>query len=93
MVKKRNKKSQNIAINVIIWAALALIVLVVLIAMFSGIMGKSAKNLESCWLRGGQCKECPCGANEAEVKNTKECPPEGENNAKCCCVNVLEEKK
>ena len=91
MIKKRNKKSQNIAINVIIIAALALVVLVVLIAIFSGMIGKSAKDLESCWLRGGVCKDTLCGPNEAEIKNTKECPPKNEPDKKYCCVKVVEE--
>ena len=79
----KNKKSQNIAINMIVWAALALIVLFVAIAIFSGMMGKSAKDLESCWLRGGGCSDTACGHDEAEIKNTKECK-EGSKKPYCC---------
>lgn len=85
-----NKKSQ-IAINTIIWAALALVVLVVAIAIFSGMMGKSAKDLESCWLRGGGCQKDSCGSNQAEVKNTKECK-EGSDKP-YCCVQVFGSKE
>ncbi|MBR9706312.1 DUF948 domain-containing protein [Candidatus Pacearchaeota archaeon] len=86
MFKKENKKSQGLSINFIIIAAISLIVLIVLIAIFTGRIGKTAENLESCWLRGGKCSEDPCGDNYAEIKNTKECPPDGD---KYCCVEVL----
>lgn len=85
-----NKKSQ-IAINTIIWATLALVVLVVAIAIFSGMMGRSAENLESCWLRGGVCSDKACGHDEAEVKNTKECKEDSDK--PYCCVQVFGEKK
>lgn len=57
------KKAQGISMNVIIVAAIALLVLVVLIAIFSGRMGIFGKGLneqdtkigESCIAQGGIC--------------------------------------
>ena len=51
----KNKKSQGMPINTIIIAALALIVLVILIAIFTGQIGKTAQNLGSCITKGGKC--------------------------------------
>ena len=51
-----NKKAQGISINVIIIAAIALAVLVILFAIFTGRLGKFSKGLESCENLGGDCR-------------------------------------
>ena len=45
------------SINVIIVAALALVVLVVLLAIFTGSIGKTSQNIGSCTTKGGQCAD------------------------------------
>ena len=54
-----HKKAQGLSVNTIIIAAIALIVLVVLIAVFTGRFGIFSKSLGSCETNGGQClPEC-----------------------------------
>ena len=50
-----HKKSQGMSMNVIIAAALALVVLVVLLAIFTGSIGKTSQNIGSCTTKGGEC--------------------------------------
>ncbi|MEK6947430.1 MAG: DUF948 domain-containing protein [Nanoarchaeota archaeon] len=50
-----NKKSQGMPINTVIIAAIALAVLVVLIVIFTGGIGKTSQNLGSCVTKGGVC--------------------------------------
>lgn len=82
MIKSR--KSQGMPINVIIIAALALIVLIVLSALFTGRIGILAKDLESCATKQGQCKDVPCSSNEAVVPNAK-CDKKDQ----VCCIIVF----
>ena len=49
------KKAQGISINTIIIAAIALIVLVVLVAVFTGRLGGFISGVESCPDKGGSC--------------------------------------
>ena len=50
-------KAQGMPINVVIVAALALIVLVVLLVIFSGSIGKTAENIGSCTTKNGMCAD------------------------------------
>lgn len=86
---KFNKKSQGMPVNVIIIAALALIVLVVLVAIFTGRVRIFSQSLESCAAKQGQCYEKSCPPNMALVTNTN-CPEGDPNpNKKICCVQVF----
>ena len=81
------RKSQGMPINVVIIAVLALIVLVVLAAIFTGRVRIFSQSLESCAAKQGQCTEKPgdnCKSNEATIANT-DCDKE----KKKCCVQVL----
>ena len=80
---KIKRKSQGMPINVIIIAALALVVLVVLLAIFSGRVRIFSENLQSCTAKQGQCYPKSCPLNTALITNTN-CP---EDNV--CCVQVL----
>tara|TARA_Y100000310_G_C20695215_1_gene825197 strand:- start:4013 stop:4324 length:312 start_codon:yes stop_codon:yes gene_type:complete len=51
-----NKKSQGLSINTIILAALALIVLVVMVLIFTGQIQVFSKSV-SCDARGGKCSD------------------------------------
>ena len=53
----KNKKSQSIAINTIIFAAIALAVLVVTFLIFTGQFSSTSKTLQSCELKNGKCAE------------------------------------
>jgi hypothetical protein len=64
---KMKKKAQGISINTIIIAAIALIVLVVLIAVFTGRIGIWGQNLDDT--TNPECKN-----DEREVKLSSACP-------------------
>lgn len=87
----KNKKSQGMPINVIIIAALALVVLVVLLAIFTGRIKIFSENLQSCAAKQGECElGSKCPSNKALITNT-DCPKD-----KVCCVTVFgaeEDKK
>jgi len=89
MIKKKfSKKAQGLSFNVIILAILALVVLVVLIAIFSKQTGKSVDTLESCKIRGGECRTAAegCKINEFKLENTECSKAEP-----LCCVGVFKE--
>jgi len=50
-----NRRAQGISINVIIIAAIALLVLVILSIIFTGRMGIFSHQVSSCNAKGGQC--------------------------------------
>ena len=49
------KRAQGLSINVIIIAAIALLVLVVLVAIFLGRLSTTKKTIENCKSFGGRC--------------------------------------
>lgn len=80
---KRGKKSQGMPINVIIIAALAMIVFIVLVVLFTGRVGLLAKDLESCATKQGRCDK-DCGPNGATVPAKCSDAEEKEGKKKCC---------
>ncbi len=76
-----HKKAQGLPLNVIIIAAIALLVLVVLAVIFLGRSGGFAESTKSCATQGGQCLE-DCGNNAVLPGAT--CPT-----GQTCCL-VLE---
>ena len=56
-ILKLHNKSQSIAINTIIAAAIALAVLVVIFLIFTGQFSSTSKTLQSCELKNGKCAE------------------------------------
>ena len=94
----KNKKSQGISLNTIIIAAIALIVLVVLVAIFTGRMGLTVKEIDKC---KGSCVSTSdeCQGTYSRVDSSSACnlDPLGENpegewgiGAKfgICCISV-----
>jgi len=61
------KKAQGISINTIIIAAIALIVLVVLIAIFTGRLGGFSLGVASCVDKGGTCQPYEADESPAAV--------------------------
>jgi len=76
-----NKKG-DLSINVIIVAALALVVFVVLAAMFTGKSKNFTGSLEDCTSKQGQCVE-KSTCDGAIVANTN-CPKTDKNKPTCC---------
>ena len=79
------KRKADLSINVIIVAALALIVFVVLAAMFTGKSRIFSSGLESCTSKQGTC-ETSCDG--AIVSNT-DCGKGKESGNPICCIKVL----
>jgi len=86
----KRKRAQSISINTIIIAALALVVLIVLIAIFTGRVRIFSENLQSCTAKQGKCEpysgelaKCP-SSSQALITNT-DCDKKNQ----ICCVKVL----
>ena len=74
------KKAQGISINVIIVAAIALIGLVVLVAIFTGRLGAFTAGVTSCTDKGGTC-EASCTGDTTTLPGTA-CEKDGN----VCCL-------
>jgi len=84
------RKSQGMPINVIIIAALALVVFIVLVVIFTGRIGPLAKDLESCGAKQGRCDK-ECGPNEATVPSAK-CDKK-DNKDQVCCITIFKKSE
>lgn len=95
----KTKKSQSIAINTIVLAAIALGVLVVVFLIFTGQFSTTSKNLQSCELKNGKCakdiskdtSKLSCDNNNEQYKDYKipiyiSDPLCGES--KLCCIKI-----
>ena len=74
----KNKKGQGLSLNTIIIAAIALLVLVVLVMIFTGRMSVFTGGVSGCVNQGGNCDTDSCPTNSIEI--TAKC----DNNKKCC---------
>ncbi len=89
------KKAQGISMNVIIIAAIALLVLVVLSVVYIGKMGTWGKTTNSCTSNGGKCRARleTCGAEGSNVEDYStsypiwDCPDD-DSTEKLCCIAV-----
>ena len=81
------KKAQGISLNVIVIAALALLVLVILAVVFIGRMGFWGDDVNDCENKGGVCAQT-CGQGDALNYPTEyavwRCPSDGSVSQKCC---------
>ncbi|MDO8740226.1 MAG: hypothetical protein Q7J54_01485 [Candidatus Woesearchaeota archaeon] len=68
---KSNKKGMDMSVNVIIIAALALIVLVVLFAIFTGRLGGFSLAVQSCVDKGGECVKPNAAGTSADCAAEK----------------------
>lgn len=81
------KKAQGISINVIVVAAIALLVLVVLSVVFLGRFGIFTQQSADCENKGGRCVvgDCPTGTNSYSAWA---CPETTSGASQTCCINV-----
>ncbi|MEK6984474.1 MAG: hypothetical protein AABX33_07915 [Nanoarchaeota archaeon] len=80
----KTKKSQGMPIEIIIIAALALIVLVVLAVILANRTGIFTKDLQSCPAKQGECTPgTKCPSNKALITNT-DCKKD-----QVCCIQVF----
>lgn len=87
---KSNRKSEGLALNVVIIAALGLGVLVVLFVIFSSQSGKTVRTLESCDGVAGNCRGT-CLSGEVEKSGLK-CYKNNQPTNEKCCIKIFEEK-
>jgi len=81
------KKAQGISLNVVVIAALALLVLVILSVVFIGRMGFWGDDVNDCINKGGVCApECGTGdaANYPTEYGVWRCDAESGTAKKCC---------
>ena len=78
-------KKADLSINIIIIAAICLIVLIIVIAIFGSNIRKWGIGIADCKVRGGECKSSCNDAYETEVINTNCKSPQ------YCCVKILED--
>ncbi len=77
-----SRKGQSISINTIIVAAIALAVLVVLFAIFTGRLGIFSKALDTCANLGGSCEiSCDASRQREYTVGKTDC---SERQEKCC---------
>ena len=81
---KYQTKAQGISINTIIIAAIALIVLVVLVAIFTGRLGIFSMGVQSCTDKGGTCASSCIAPDYATLRGT-DCDKAGE----VCCIPTI----
>ena len=80
------KRAQGISINVIVIAAVALLVLVVLAAVFLGRFGGFSAESSSCKSQGGTCQgACPTGTTEFSAAS---CEPTAGGSSQRCCLAI-----
>lgn len=92
----RSRKAVSLPINVLIVAAIGLVVLIIIIAIFSGRLGKFTKSYdeqitaaqEGCVASGGNCEGSGvCDADEYLLSAAKSsCVTALQNPAAVCCV-------
>ena len=86
------RKAEGLSLNIIVIAAIALLVLVVLSVVFIGKTGVFVKESDDCQNKGGRCADpgVSCGMVGTNVEDYKtpysawKCPNEGET----CCIGV-----
>ena len=79
-----NKKAQGISMNVIIIAAIALLVLVILSVIFIGRMGSFGRITGDCTTQGGRCLASPCNVQTPPMASNSGLNCEEESTPYCC---------
>lgn len=86
-----SKKSQSISINTIIIAAIALVVLITAIVIFTRQAYTSTKTLQSCQLKGGKCangNSCPPSQTDKEYNIPVIVDDPSCGQSKLCCLKL-----
>jgi hypothetical protein len=83
------KKGQSMSLNVIVVAALVILVLIVLSVIFIRSGGSFTNNVGSCEVQGGKCAavcgDAGYGTEDYTVqRGDLQCPTEGEK----CCLQI-----
>jgi hypothetical protein len=90
----RNKKGQGLSLNVIIIAALALLVLVILAVIFMGRAGMFRRESGNCGALGGVCSRTGC-TGDFQRSIGYDCDLDGDGSSNegqtidgTCCISV-----
>jgi hypothetical protein len=88
------KKAQGISINTIVIAAIALVVMILIVMIFTGNLGKWRKSEDSCQTNGGACIPAiqigsQCSGDYQRVRTDFVCyGADGERDPlQACCVS------
>ncbi|MBR9676956.1 hypothetical protein GOV04_02350 [Candidatus Woesearchaeota archaeon] len=87
------KKAQGISMNMIIIAAIALLVLVITSIIFIGRMSGTTASIESCTNKAGMCGVV-CGSEDAGTANYPfqynefKCPDASDGTPQQCCLQL-----
>jgi hypothetical protein len=88
------KKAQSISINTIVVAAIALIVMILIVMIFTGNITKWRRSADSCQSNGGSCIDkdnidTDCSGDYNQVRREYTCFKGTEvDNEKVCCVKI-----
>jgi hypothetical protein len=82
-----NKKGMELSVNIIVIAAIAMVVLIIIVAMLVGKMNLFASSSDTCENNGGNCvlRSPGCGTYQTEQTGRNyQCTDSGD----ICCVGV-----
>ncbi len=83
----KNKRGAELALNVVVIAAIALLILAVLIFIFSSRASKFTQGVGDCEFQGGTCSETRCILQgKPEITNTN-CADKDSTKPYCCSVS------
>lgn len=87
------KRGQGLSLNVIIIAAIALLVLVVLSMIFTGKLGGWTKAQNECAANGGTCVDdaSACTGENAQLMTRYSCPNADTGEVCCLTLETMEE--
>ena len=81
------KKGVEMSLNVIIVAAIGLLILVILAFLVINYVGKTQKGLESCNLKGGTCEStCTTSTGTRDIIPQTDCSSRTDGKTSCCKV-------
>ena len=89
----KTKKAQSISINTIVIAAIALIVLVVMIAIFGGRIKIFSGGAQKCETQGGTCEDSCLGLGEEGSFYTNVPGTDCDAKEQKCCIPIIQTQK
>ena len=87
------KKAQEISVHMIVVAAIALLVLVVLILIFTGRIGEFSKGIKECPTESSRCVDQRNECSESEAVIPRKCFKEGGGEGSYCCMPLTKQEE
>jgi hypothetical protein len=81
-----NKKGVEMSMNVIIIAAIGLLILIILAVLVINSVNKTNSGMQSCNVMGGTC-EVSCSAGHEQISNAAPC---GTSKPVCCKILAIQ---